>query len=65
MTTVTDPTTLPVFLTVAEAAALLRLGQRQTYERCREGTLPAVKVGGTWRIPRDTLLRRLGLDGEG
>lgn len=40
------------FMTVAEAAALLRIGERTAYKLVRSGRLPAVKVGNQWRIER-------------
>jgi excisionase family DNA binding protein len=46
------------FLTIDEAALLLRLGKRTTYELARNGRLPgAVKVGGQWRVHRQQLLK--------
>ena len=54
----------PEYLTLQEAAALLRIGERTAYTRCRSGQLPgAAKVGGRWRVDRATLeswLRRGG-----
>ena len=43
------------FLTVAEAAELLRIAERTAYKLVREGRLPAVKVGNQWRIERSAL----------
>ncbi len=40
------------FMTVAEAAALLRIGERTAYKLVRSGRIPAVKVGNQWRIER-------------
>lgn len=39
-----------LFLTLAEAAAQLRLSRNTIYKLCRSGELPAVKVGRQWRI---------------
>jgi len=54
----------PMYLTLQEAAALLRIGERTAYARCRSGQLPgAAKVGGRWRVDRTVLeiwLRRGG-----
>jgi excisionase family DNA binding protein len=44
--------TVTEFMTVAEAAALLRIGERTAYKLVRSGRLPAVKVGNQWRIER-------------
>ncbi len=38
------------FMTVAESAALLRIGERTANKLVRSGRLPAVKVGNQWRI---------------
>lgn len=46
----------PEYLTLAEAAALLRIGERTAYALARKGELPAMKVGGQWRVHRPTLL---------
>ncbi len=46
----------PEFLSVPEAAALLRIGERTTYKLVRRGELPGLKMGGQWRIHRPTLL---------
>lgn len=41
---------LPLFLTSRETAAVLRTEHRTILDSCRRGTLPAIKVGGEWRI---------------
>jgi len=55
---------VPDYLTLQEAATLLRIGERTAYTRCRSGQLPgAAKVGGRWRVDRAVLedwLRRGG-----
>ena len=43
------------FLTVVEAAELLRIAERTAYKLVRDGRLPAVKVGNQWRIERRAL----------
>jgi excisionase family DNA binding protein len=47
---------LPLFLTVAEAATLLRKGRSATYAAIERGQIPSVRVGRTLRVPRDGLL---------
>jgi excisionase family DNA binding protein len=37
-------------LTLEEAAALLRVSPNTVYKMCREGKIPAAKVGRQWRI---------------
>jgi excisionase family DNA binding protein len=56
-----DWTDLPPALTVAEAGRLLRLGRYATYEGCRTGQIPSVRIGRRLIIPRDRL--RLLLEG--
>lgn len=46
----------PEFLSIPETASLLRIGERTAYKLVREGRLPALKLGGQWRIHRPTLL---------
>jgi len=38
-----------------EAAEILDVTTRTVYTYCRDGTLPARKVGGLWRIDRTAL----------
>jgi excisionase family DNA binding protein len=47
---------LPAFLTVPEAAALLRLGRTACYEAVARGQIPSLKFGAKLRIPRGALL---------
>ena len=46
-------------LTVSEAAAYLRISRVTAWRWCQKGTIPAVRVGGRWRIRRDDLLSLL------
>ncbi len=55
---------LPDFLTVEEAAAVLRIGRTSAYLLCQrwrftggEVGLPVVRVGRQLRVPRAALLR--------
>lgn len=41
---------LPLFLTSQEAAEVLRAPHRTVLEECRRGSLPAVKIGGDWKV---------------
>lgn len=38
------------FLNLAEAARILRVSQRTLYRMIRQNRMPALKVGGQWRI---------------
>ncbi|MDZ4371595.1 MAG: helix-turn-helix domain-containing protein [Phenylobacterium sp.] len=58
----------PSYLTVKEAAGLLRTAEQTVYRWCRSGRIPAIKVGKEWRIPAAGLTRgaqfggRMGLE---
>lgn len=52
-------------LTVAEVAAILRLSKMTVYRMVNSGTLPALKVGRSVRVPEsvvDDYLRRSYVD---
>ncbi len=51
--------TARTLLTVAEMSDELRVTRGTTYKWIREGTLPAVRVGGTVRVPAKLLVDRL------
>jgi excisionase family DNA binding protein len=40
---------------VSEAARLLDIGRSKAYELIRDGALPAIRIGGTVRVPLDAL----------
>lgn len=42
-------------LTPNEVAEYLKVPLHTVWRWCRQGTLPAVKIGKYWRIPRDEL----------
>lgn len=50
---------LPLVMKVDEVAAVLRVGLAAAYQLVREGTLPAVKVGRSLRVPSSAVLRFL------
>ncbi|MFM7534618.1 MAG: helix-turn-helix domain-containing protein [Acidimicrobiales bacterium] len=60
----------PDFLTVEEAAAMLRIGRTLAYAEARRyldtggaGGLPVVRIGRLLRVPRAALDRLTGVDG--
>lgn len=53
------------FLTVREAAQLLRLGEVTVYRLAQQRKIPAMKVGGSWRFRRDMLEEWLLAGGSG
>ncbi|MGE5551482.1 MAG: helix-turn-helix domain-containing protein [Bacteroidota bacterium] len=54
-----SPQDLPLFLTVPEAASILRRGTAFVYQAVNEGRLPAIRAGrgGKIMINRDELFR--------
>ena len=64
-------TDAPDFLTVEEAAAVLRLGRTQVYEltrvwRATGGArgVPVIVFGRLLRVPKAALMRLAGIDGS-
>ncbi|MFZ5769771.1 MAG: helix-turn-helix domain-containing protein [Bacillota bacterium] len=57
------PEELPQFLTVEEAARLLRLKRSTAYELVRRGFIPSIRLGRFIRVPRDRLLA-IGKEGS-
>lgn len=50
-------------LTIAEVAIYLKLSRRTAWRWCKNGHLPAVKVGHQWRVTRrdlENFVRRRG-----
>jgi len=43
-------------LTPAEVAELLKLSKNTVYERLKDGSIPAIKIKGSWRIPSRRLM---------
>lgn len=58
------PTDPPAVLTADELAELLRLNRKTIYEALSRGEIPARRIGATYRIHRDAVLRWLA-DGQG
>lgn len=58
-TGMSSPRPTPRYYTPAEVAAELRISPITAIRLCRAGKLPAVKVGGAWRIPADALAAHL------
>jgi excisionase family DNA binding protein len=55
------PTAWPPFLTLEEAAAILRIARSSAYAMAADGRLPTVKFGGrSLRVPRGALARLAG-----
>jgi excisionase family DNA binding protein len=43
------------FLTVAEVAAIMRVSKMTVYRLLQSGTLPAVRVGRSFRVPENAV----------
>lgn len=52
---------LPALMDTKEFAALLGYGVTYTSRLCKNGTIPATKVGREWRIPTRKALEKLGV----
>jgi excisionase family DNA binding protein len=50
---------LPAVLTLGEAAEVLRIPQATARMLCREGRLPAIKLGQAWRVPKAWLADKI------
>ncbi|MHB9134558.1 MAG: helix-turn-helix domain-containing protein [Armatimonadota bacterium] len=46
----------PEMMTPAETAEYLRCHENTVYNRIRDHTLPAFKIGRRWRIPKQALI---------
>lgn len=43
-------------LTLQEVAVYLRVNRVTVWRWCKQGTIPAVRIGRSWRVHRDDLL---------
>lgn len=50
---------MQTYISPQQAGQKLNLSMRAIYRLLKAGKIPAVKVGGAWRIPSDTLEKRL------
>ena len=60
-TTKLDASALPIMLNTEQVSQILNVSSKHVRDMCREQTIRAVRVGGTWRVPRDPLLEMFGL----
>jgi len=56
---------LPAFLTVEEAAKILRLKRSTAYEYVRRGDIPSVRFGRFIRVPKAKILEMAGIEEKG
>jgi len=54
-------------LTIREVAQYLRLSEAKIYELARNGTIPALRIGKSWRFQKELLIEwvRKGGDAKG
>lgn len=52
----------PEVLTAREAAEALRVSHSHMLKMLRDGKVPAVKVGSTYRVPKSAIARMLDVD---
>jgi excisionase family DNA binding protein len=50
---------IETYLSVAEAAALLRVHERTLYNRIADGSIKSVRIGRTIRIPKEQFVTHL------
>jgi excisionase family DNA binding protein len=43
-------------MTIKEVAQYLRLSEAKIYELARNGTIPALRIGKSWRFQKESLL---------
>lgn len=47
-------------LTVAELQEILGVGRNMVYALLNNGTIPALRIGKKWRVPKEAVLHYLG-----
>lgn len=53
---------LPALMDTKEFAALVGYGRTYISRMCKQGKIPATKVGKEWRIPTRKALAQLGIE---
>lgn len=52
----------PLVLSIAQAATQLQVHRNTVRRLIKQGSLRGVRVGGSWRIPRDEVFRCCGIE---
>lgn len=47
-------------LTVTQLQEILGIGRNTSYVLLNSGTIPSIRIGKKWRIPKDAVLHYLG-----
>ena len=58
----TGPTMAALMIKADEAAALAGVSTRTILRGCADGSIPAAKIRGTWRINKAAFLAKLGIE---
>ena len=45
-------TNLDDIITIDEVCSILKMSKRSIYDWCKQGIIPAFKIGSTWRFSR-------------
>ncbi|HAV43219.1 TPA: DNA-binding protein [bacterium] len=45
----------PLIMTVKEVAKYLRMSEMSVYRMCKQGAIPAYKMGKVWRFKKDEI----------
>ena len=53
---------VPVVMDLAMVGRLLGMNYVTLKSHCAKGKIPAVKVGGSWRVNKQQLMRHLGVE---
>ncbi len=60
---ITNWAQVKLLLKLSEVAFILDVSQEQARRLCAKGDIPAVKVGGEWRVEKTKLQAYLGVSG--
>ncbi len=52
------------YLTPKDIQRELQIGEKLAYRLLKDGTIPSIRVGGVYRIPRPQLEEALGIDSD-
>lgn len=47
------------YLSIAQVAKILRISRVAVYKKVKKGTIPAIKVGKFYAIPRENIVKRV------
>lgn len=47
------------YLSIAQAAKILRISRVAVYKKVKKGKIPAIKIGKIYAIPRENIIKRV------